>query len=81
MRKPSLVCVLAVASSLLITYPAAAASNVDTKPLRDAVTVNGIREHLAALEKSPTKTSSRAYRPVQRAHPGTWRLSTMWSPR
>jgi hypothetical protein len=50
-KRASLACALAVASSLLITSPAAAASNIDTKPLRDAVTVSGIREHLAELEK------------------------------
>ena len=51
MRKHlSLACALAVASSLLIMSPASAASNIDTEPLRDAVTVDGIREHLAALE-------------------------------
>ena len=52
MRKHlSLACALAVASSLMITSPAAAATNIDTKPLRDAVTVGGIRDHLAELEK------------------------------
>jgi len=50
-KRASLACALAVASSLLITYPATAASNVDTKPLRDAVSVSGIREHLAALQE------------------------------
>jgi hypothetical protein len=51
MRKhSSLICALAVAGSLVITSPATAASNIDTKALRDAVTVPGIREHLAALE-------------------------------
>jgi len=52
MRKHlSLACALAVAGSLLITSPATAASNIDTKPLRTAVTADGIREHLGALEK------------------------------
>jgi Zn-dependent M28 family amino/carboxypeptidase len=52
MRKHlSLACALAVAGSLLITSPATAASNIDTKPLRDAVTVKGIQDHLAELEK------------------------------
>jgi Zn-dependent M28 family amino/carboxypeptidase len=51
MRKHlSLACALAVASSLLITSPASAASNINTEPLRSAVTVDGIREHLAALQ-------------------------------
>ena len=51
MRKHlSLACALAVAGSLLITSPATAASNIDTKPLRTAVTVEGIREHLTALQ-------------------------------
>ncbi|HEU4909282.1 MAG TPA: hypothetical protein VFT17_10480, partial [Propionibacteriaceae bacterium] len=48
-KRASFACALAVASSLLITSPAAAASNINTEPLRDAVTVNGIREHLSAL--------------------------------
>jgi hypothetical protein len=52
MRKHlSLACAVAVAGSLMITTPASAASNVDTKELRTAVTVKGIREHLAALEE------------------------------
>jgi Zn-dependent M28 family amino/carboxypeptidase len=51
MRKHlSLACALAVAGSLLITSPASAASNINTEPLRDAVTVDGIREHLEALQ-------------------------------
>ena len=51
MRKQlSLACALAVASSLLITSPASAASNINTEPLRTAVTVEGIHEHLNALE-------------------------------
>jgi Zn-dependent M28 family amino/carboxypeptidase len=51
MRKHwSLACAMAVAGSLLITSPASAASNVDTKELRSAVTVEGIREHLTALQ-------------------------------
>jgi Zn-dependent M28 family amino/carboxypeptidase len=50
-KRASFACALAVASSLLIASPAAAASNINTEPLRDAVTVNGIQEHLAALEK------------------------------
>jgi Zn-dependent M28 family amino/carboxypeptidase len=49
-KRASLACALAVASSLLITYPTAAASNIDTEPLRDAVTVSGIREHLSNLQ-------------------------------
>lgn len=40
---------MAVAGSLLITTPATAASTIDTKPLRTAVTVEGIRQHLSAL--------------------------------
>ncbi len=51
MRKHlSLACALAVASSLLITSPASAASEINTESLRTAVTVDGIRAHLAALE-------------------------------
>ena len=51
MRKHlSLACALAVASSLLITSPASAAPSINTEPLRTAVTVEGIREHLAALQ-------------------------------
>jgi Zn-dependent M28 family amino/carboxypeptidase len=42
-----LACVGAV---LLAAGPAYAATPTNTKPLRDAVTVTGIREHLAALE-------------------------------
>jgi hypothetical protein len=48
-KRVSFACVLAVASSLLITNPAAAASNINSEPLRRAVTVSGIREHLSAL--------------------------------
>jgi Zn-dependent M28 family amino/carboxypeptidase len=52
MRKHwSLACALAIAGSLLITSPASAASNVNTKALRDAVTVDGMREHLEGLQK------------------------------
>ena len=40
----------AVLCTLLVAGSAAAATPTDTKPLRDAVTVAGIREHLAALE-------------------------------
>jgi Zn-dependent M28 family amino/carboxypeptidase len=51
MRKHlSLACALAVAGSLLITSPASAAPTINTEPLRDAVTVGGIREHLTELE-------------------------------
>jgi Zn-dependent M28 family amino/carboxypeptidase len=51
MRNARLVtCGLAVALSLSVAGPAVAAPPVDTEPLRDAVTVSGIREHLAALE-------------------------------
>jgi Zn-dependent M28 family amino/carboxypeptidase len=50
-KRASFACALAVASSLLIASPASAASTIDTEPLRDAVTVSGIEEHLAALEK------------------------------
>ena len=51
MRKHlSLACALAVASSLLITSPASAAPTINTEPLRTAVTVEGIHEHLTALE-------------------------------
>src|SRR5690349_14619991 len=39
-----------VAASLSLASPALAAPPIDSKPLRDAVTVSGIREHLAALE-------------------------------
>jgi Zn-dependent M28 family amino/carboxypeptidase len=49
-RHLSFACALALAGSLLITSPASAASNIDTERLRDAVTVSGVREHLAALE-------------------------------
>jgi hypothetical protein len=52
MRKhQSLACAVAVAASLVIASPAAAATNIDTEALRDAVTVPGIREHLAALNQ------------------------------
>jgi hypothetical protein len=52
MRKHLLLgCAIAVAASVVIATPASAASTIDTKELRTAVTVNGIREHLAALEK------------------------------
>jgi Zn-dependent M28 family amino/carboxypeptidase len=50
-KRMSLACAVAVAASLLITSPAAAASNVNTKSLRDAVTTAGIGEHLAALQE------------------------------
>jgi Zn-dependent M28 family amino/carboxypeptidase len=50
-KRSSLICALAVAGSLLITSPASAATKIDTQPLRDAVTVQGIREHLAALNQ------------------------------
>ena len=46
-----LACALAIAGSLLITSPASAASNVDTKELRNRVTVAEMREHLTALEE------------------------------
>jgi Zn-dependent M28 family amino/carboxypeptidase len=39
----------AVLSALFVAGTASAAPPTDTKPLRDAVTVSGIREHLAAL--------------------------------
>ena len=39
-----------VAASMSLASPAFAATGIDTQPLRDAVTVSGIREHLAALE-------------------------------
>lgn len=52
MRKHwSLACAMAAAASLFVATPASAASTIDTKELRTAVTVKGIREHLAALEK------------------------------
>ena len=51
MRNARLVtCGLAVAVSLSVAGPAVAAPPIDTEPLRDAVTVSGIREHIAALE-------------------------------
>jgi Zn-dependent M28 family amino/carboxypeptidase len=40
----------AVLGTLLVASSASAATPTDTKPLRDAVTVSGIREHLVALE-------------------------------
>jgi Zn-dependent M28 family amino/carboxypeptidase len=43
-------CGVVVAASLSLASPAFAATRIDTEPLRDAVTVSGIREHLAALE-------------------------------
>jgi hypothetical protein len=45
-----LACAAAVVASLALAGPAGAAPPVDTSALRDAVTVDGIREHLAALE-------------------------------
>jgi Zn-dependent M28 family amino/carboxypeptidase len=50
-KRSSLVCALAVAGSLMITSPATAASNINTEPLRDAVTVDGMRGHLEELQK------------------------------
>lgn len=41
---------IAVLCALLVASSAAAAPPTNTKPLRDAVTVEGIREHLAALQ-------------------------------
>ena len=40
----------AVVAMALMVSPASAAPDVDTEPLRDAVTVEGITEHMAALE-------------------------------
>ena len=45
-----LACAVAVVASLVVAGPATAAPQVDTRALRDAVTVDGMREHLAALE-------------------------------
>ena len=45
-----LACAVAVGCSLAVAGPASAAPQVDTSDLRDAVTVSGIHEHLAALE-------------------------------
>ena len=40
----------AVLGSLLVASSVSAAPPIDTSPLREAVTVSGIREHLAELE-------------------------------
>ena len=45
-----LACAAAVVGALAIAGPAIAAPPTNTKPLRDAVTVEGMREHLTALE-------------------------------
>jgi Zn-dependent M28 family amino/carboxypeptidase len=45
-----LACAAAAAVALAIAGPAAAAPPTNTKPLRDAVTVAGMKEHLVALE-------------------------------
>ena len=54
-----LACAAAVVGALAIAGPAVAATPTNTKPLRDAVTVSGIREHLAALEKIANKNPFR----------------------
>src|SRR5690349_988636 len=46
-----LACAAAVVGALALAGPAVAAPPTNTQPLRDAVKVSGIREHLAALEK------------------------------
>jgi Zn-dependent M28 family amino/carboxypeptidase len=45
-----LACAAAVVGALAVASPAVAATPTNTKPLRDAVTVAGMREHLVALE-------------------------------
>ena len=46
-----LACAAAMVGALAVASPAVAATPTNTKPLRDAVTVSGMREHLAALQK------------------------------
>ena len=46
-----LACAVAVLGTLALASPAVAATPTNTKPLRDAVTVSGMREHLGALQK------------------------------
>ena len=50
-----LACAAAVVGALALASPAVAATPTNTKPLRDAVTVAGMREHLAALENIAKK--------------------------
>ena len=45
-----LACAVAVVGALAAASPAVAATPTNTQPLRDAVTVGGMKEHLAALE-------------------------------
>ena len=50
MRKRSLIGACAVIITAAMVSPASAGPEVDTEPLREAVTVEGITEHMAALE-------------------------------
>ena len=55
-----LACAAAVLGTLAVASPAVAATPTNTEPLRKAVTVEGMREHLSALETiarlNPTRT-------------------------
>jgi Zn-dependent M28 family amino/carboxypeptidase len=51
LKQRSLACAIAVIASLAGAGTASAAPPVDTSALREAVTVSGIREHLAELER------------------------------
>jgi Zn-dependent M28 family amino/carboxypeptidase len=46
-----LACAAAVVGALAVASPAVAAPPTNTKPLRDAVTVAGMKDHLAALQR------------------------------
>ena len=61
---------------MVLAAPVTAAPPVDTSGLRDAVTVEGIREHLAALEAIANANPFRASRPARPGRPVTRRRWT-----
>ena len=70
LKHKALAASVAVAGSLALAGAATAAPPIDTSPLRDAVTVDGITEHLAALEAIAERQPVRGHPDAGDRHPG-----------
>ena len=60
MRKAAVIVLALVASTLVAPTSAQAGDPIDTKPLRDAVTVQGIKQHLEQLQEIGTEFGNRS---------------------
>ena len=80
-RRYSLVCATALIATGALVTSATAAPAVDTAPLREAVTVEGIMDHMAELEAIANANVSTACPLGRPARQATRPLSATWSTR